>query len=562
MNQRYASRGFAFVKLDYATKLDPETRTIDVTFLVERGPEARFGRITVSGNVSTRDKIVRRELTFSEGDIFNSEALRRSRQKVTNLGFFETVDLVPRPRGDNVIDIDIEVKEKLTGAITFGVGYSSEDKLTGQLRISENNLFGRGHSLALTFEKSPVRANYSLSFTEPSLFDTPWSAGFSIYNTEREYDEYDRKSIGGSLTFGRSLGEYLRSYVRLKHETVTVGNIDARRRHLPASAQEGTATTNSVRLSFVRDTRDNYMNPTRGNRTSLAGEYAGGILGGDNYFTKFEVEHSFYTPLFLGPRGDDPRRIRQHQRLRRSPAARSTRSSTSAASSRCAASRIASVGPKDINGDPTGGTQQLYFNTEIIVPVAPAQGFNLVVFYDTGNAWDVRGPSLDDLRQSAGVGIRWMSPMGPFRLEWGYVLDPQPGEPTVRLGLHDRQLLLVVTAAEKGPSAALPSSRLPAACTQPASVAGSSSALHLDPSEHPLRSIRSVDRVAVHPYCHYGTAAMQKHVLGGGVARRGGLRRRNEVSTMEVRSVRTPQPARRQIVSIFPIFRVRVIITD
>ena len=144
-----------------------------------------------------------------------------------------------------------------------------------------------------------MRANYSLSFTEPSVLDTPWSAGFSIYNTEREYDEYDRKSIGGSLTFGRSLGEYLRAYVRLKHETVTVDNItdDA---GLYLRAQEGTATTNSVRLTLVRDTRDNVMNPTRGNRTSLAGEYAGGILGGDNYFTKFELEHSIYTPLFWG----------------------------------------------------------------------------------------------------------------------------------------------------------------------------------------------------------------------------------------------------------------------
>ena len=425
MNQRYASRGFAFVKLDYTTKLDPATRTIDVTFLVERGQEARFGRISVSGNISTRDKIVRRELTFAEGDVFNSESLRRSRQKVTNLGFFETVDLVPRPRGDNIIDIDIAVKEKLTGAITFGIGYSSEDKITGQLRISENNLFGRGHALALTLEKSPVRANYSLSFTEPSLFDTPWSAGFSLYDTMHEYDEYDRKSIGGSLTFGRSLGEYLRSFVRLKHETVTVDNLktDA---GIYLRSQEGTATTNSVRLTFVRDTRDNYMNPSRGNRTSLAGEYAGGILGGDNSFTKFEAEHSFYTPLFLGLvgmihgeygtiSGFDNHLPPVYEKFYLGGILTMR------------GFQYRSVGPKDIKGEATGGTQELFFNTEIIVPIAPSQGFNLVVFYDTGNAWDARGN--DGLRSSAGVGIRWMSPMGPFRLEWGRVLDPQPGEP-------------------------------------------------------------------------------------------------------------------------------------
>jgi len=425
MNQRYASRGFAFVKLDYTSNLDQDRQTIDVTFLIERGPEARFGRISVSGNVTTRDKIVRRELTFSEGDIFNSEALQRSRQKVTNLGFFETVDIAPHPRGDNFIDINIEVKEKLTGAITFGVGYSSEDKLTGQLRVSENNLFGHGYALALTFEKSPVRANYSLSFTEPSVFDTPWSAGFSIYNTEREYDEYDRKSIGGSLTLGRSIGEYLRSYVRFKHETVDVSNVTPNA-GIYLKAQEGTATTNSMRLTFVRDTRDNYMNPSRGNRTSVAGEYAGGILGGDNYFTKFELEQSFYTPLFWGLvgmihgeygsiAGFDNRLPPVYEKFYLGGILT------------LRGFKYRAVGPQDLKGEPTGGTEQLFFNAEIIVPVAPAQGFNLVMFYDTGNAWDFRG--FDGLRQSAGFGIRWLSPMGPFRLEWGFVLDPQPDEP-------------------------------------------------------------------------------------------------------------------------------------
>ena len=428
VNQRYSSRGYAFVKVDYATKLNPETRSIAVTFLVERGPEARIGRINVTGNVTTRDKVVRRQLTFREGDIFNSEALRRSRQKVMNLGFFETVDLVPRPGENDIIDVDIEVKEKLTGAIQFGLGYSSEDKLTGQLRLSESNFLGNGQNVALALEKSPVRYNYSISFSEPSLFDGPWSAGFALYNTFREYDEYDRKSVGGRMTVGRSLGEYTRGNVTAKHETVTVSDVTPEA-GIYLQSQAGTATTNSLRLTLVRDSRDNYMNPTRGNRTSLAGEYAGGIFGGDNYFTKYELEHSIYVPLFWkvvgmvhGEYGSidgfDGHLPPVYEKfflggiltLRGFP--------------------YRSVGPKDINGEPTGGTKQLYFNSELIVPIVPEQGFAFVVFYDTGNAWDFRGDvALDDLRQSAGAGIRWMSPMGPFRLEWGYILDRQEGEP-------------------------------------------------------------------------------------------------------------------------------------
>jgi outer membrane protein insertion porin family len=428
VSQRYSSRGYAFVKVDYATKLQPETRAINVTFLVERGAEARIGRITVTGNVTTRDKVIRRALTFSEGDVFNSEALRRSRQKVNNLGFFESVELVPHPREESVIDVDIEVKEKLTGAFSFGVGYSTEDKLTGQLRISESNLFGRGQSLNLILERSPVRANYSLTFSEPALLDSRWSLGFSIYNMEREYDEYDRKSIGGKLTVGRSIFEYARASITATHETVTVSNVTPAA-GLYLKSQEGSALTNSLGLNVVRDSRDNYMNPTRGNRTLVSGEYAGGVFGGDNSFRKYEIEHSFYTPLFLGLvgmihgaygsiEGFDGHLPPVYEKfylggiltLRGFP--------------------YRSVGPKDINGESTGGTRQLYFNTEIVVPIAPEQGFNFVVFYDTGNAWDFRGDvSLNDLRQSAGAGIRWMSPMGPFRLEWGYILDRQEGEP-------------------------------------------------------------------------------------------------------------------------------------
>ncbi len=507
MNQRYSSRGFAFVKLDYATRLDQESRTIDVTFLVERGPQARFGRITVSGNVTTLDKIIRRELTFSEGDVFNSEALRRSRQKVTNLGFFETVDVVPRPRGESEIDVDIEVKEKLTGAITFGVGYSSEDKLTGQVRVSENNLFGHGYSLALTFEKSPVRANYSLTFNDPSLFDSRWSAGFSIYNTEREYDEYDRKSIGGSLTFGRSLGEFLRSYVRLKHETVTLSNV-TENAGLYLKAQEGTATTNSVRLTFVRDTRDNFMNPTRGNRTSLSGEYAGGILGGDNYFTKFEIEHSSYVPLFWGLVGmihGEYGKVGIEQGVQRQlMTSRQPITWTAAAIYEkfylggiltMRGFQYRSVGPTDANGEPTGGTQQLYFNAEVIVPLAPTQGFNLVVFYDTGNAWDARGldGSAAERRRRHPLAVA----DGALPARVGPRPRPPAGRAEVRLGLHDRQLLLVVTAAGKGPSAALPprgrlrraAARLGNRCV---------GALHLDPSEQPLRTV-TVDLMQLSP---------------------------------------------------------------
>jgi outer membrane protein insertion porin family len=266
-----------------------------------------------------------------------------------------------------------------------------------------------------------------LTFYEPSIFDGPWSAGFSIYDTVHEYAEYDEKNIGGRLRLGRRLGEYVRGELAVKHETVTVSDID------PGAStyikdQEGTSTTNSIRLSVNRDTRDNFLNPTRGNRTVLSGEFAGGFLGGDNYFTMSELEHSLYVPLFWrfvgmvhgkygrleGFDGHAPP-INEKFFLGGSYTMRGF--------------EFREVGPKDENGDPIGGTEELYFNVELILGILPEQGLNLVAFYDAGNVWeDVGDVSLDDLRKCYGYGVRWMSPLGPMRFEWGYIIDPKPGE--------------------------------------------------------------------------------------------------------------------------------------
>ncbi|HEY6000463.1 MAG TPA: outer membrane protein assembly factor BamA, partial [bacterium] len=432
VNGRYAARGYAFVQVDYTTKVDPETRRIDVAFLVQRGPEARIGRITISGNVSTRDRVIRRELTFAEGDVFNSDELQRSRQKLMNLGalgqpYFEQVDLMPRPRGEDVIDVDIEVKERLTGQLQFGITYSPEDKLMGMLSIAEVNLLGRGQSLQLKVQYSKTRENYAIRFYEPSIHDGPWGAGFALYDEIADYDEYDQKKVGGELRLGRRLGADLRGEVALKHERVNVMNVEADASGY-IKGQAGESTTNSLKLTLARDSRDNIMSPTRGSRTALTGELAGGPFGGDNYFTKTSIEHSIYVPLlwrFVGMAHGGYARLdgfSGHE-------APLSEKYFLGGSYSMRGFEFREVSPRDENGDPIGGTEQLLFNFELILGILPAQGLNAVVFYDTGNVWaDVGDVSLGDLRKDWGYGVRWMSPLGPMRFEWGYIIDPREGE--------------------------------------------------------------------------------------------------------------------------------------
>ena len=428
INQLYTEQGYAYVKVDYSSRLNLEERTIDITLLVDKGEQVHIGRVVITGNLATRDKVIRRNITFKEGDLFNSAELRKSRRKITNLGFFEAVDIIPHPREETVIDIDMELKEKLTGAFSMGFGYSSEDSISGQVRLSETNLFGRGQSTEVMVEYGAVRKNFSVSFGEPAIFDSRYSFGFKVFNMSKEYDEYDRHSLGGRLTLGRSIGEFFRGFLSFKHETVDVSDV-AENASIFIKSQEGEATTNSLQLSLIRDSRDNYFNPTRGNRTVLTGEYAGGFLGGTNYFTKYSAETAQYTPLWwklvfmvrgrVGViSGFDGREPPIYEKF------------YVGGLNSVRGFEPRSIGPKDINGDPIGGYSELIFNTEIIVPIDPAQGLNVVLFFDAGNAWRKNQPiEITDLRTGAGLGIRWLSPMGPFRLEWGWNLKPRGDEP-------------------------------------------------------------------------------------------------------------------------------------
>lgn len=436
LERRYTRRGYAYVRVETSSRLHPDNRTIDITLIVDRGQQARFGRITITGNVTTRDKVIRRELTFTEGDLYDSGALGKSQQKIQNLGFFDTVNINSRPGPEGRIDIDIDVKEHLTGMISLGVGYSTEDRLTGQLKISENNFLGYGQTLALQLEYSPIRKSYALTFTEPAIFDSKNSVSVSIFDLSRDLDTYDRTSIGGRISLGRSLFEYTRGFITLKREKVTVENITADATSY-IRAQEGTLSTNSVRLSLVRDGRDSFFNPTRGNRTAVSGEVGFSGLGGDNSFTKFELEHSYYQPLFwklVGMIHGQYGVVRPYGQTAEPTATRPDQLPIyekyflgGILTLRGFPSR--GVGPLDENGEPKGAYQQLFFNVETIVPLAPEQGLNLVFFFDTGNGWD-KGESvkLGGLRKSAGIGIRWISPIGPFRLEWGKILDRKEGE--------------------------------------------------------------------------------------------------------------------------------------
>ncbi|MDO8746406.1 MAG: outer membrane protein assembly factor BamA, partial [Thermodesulfovibrionales bacterium] len=424
LGEMYSEKGYAVVNVAPDILPDDAVKQVKIIFKIDEGGIYKIGRIDISGNIKTKDKVIRREIRLDEGDTFNSKLLKRSYDMLNNLNFFETVDLQPKPNSeDKLVDIDVKVKEKPTGMLSVGGGYSSVDKFIATADVTQANLFGTGRLIKLKGEFGGRSTSYDLEYRDPWFLDKPLLFGTSVYNTTRKYSVFDRKALGFDVLLGKSLSEYWKTDIRYNLESVTIHNISP-----DASAaikgQEGKKITSSITPAIVRDSRNNFLDPHTGSRNMLYVTYAG--LGGDNFYLKSGVESSWFFPV--------------------------TEATTLALMGRYGhATGIAGKplplyekfyvggiytvrglgwgegGPRDTNGEVIGGTKQIIFNIEYIFPLVSEMKLKGVTFFDAGRAFD-SFKDIADIKYGAGIGFRWFSPIGPLRLEWGHNLNPKPGE--------------------------------------------------------------------------------------------------------------------------------------
>jgi outer membrane protein insertion porin family len=430
LSEIYSDEGYAFIDVSPDIKEDDKAHKVDITYRIVKGKKIRFERIIITGNDKTRDKVIRRELKVIEGGYFSGKKLKRSSQNLHRLGFFEEVEVnTKKGSSDEEMVLDIHVKERPTGMLSFGIGYSSDEHTIGTLQISQNNLFGRGQSLSAKASLSNKATRYTLSFTEPWLFDKPLSAGIDLYDWEYEYDEYIKDSTGGRLKLGFPLGlDFTRGSVIYTYDDAEIRDV------LETASQIikdmiGRNVTSSLTLGISRDSRDRRFNARQGSVNSFTVEYAGGFLGGDNYFTKYMARSAWFFPFFLDsafsiqgrwgytdqrPGGELP--VYEKFRLGGMNTVRGFRYGT-----------ISPIDPT--TGDRIGGEKMMVYNIEFRFPLQKEQGIMGVLFFDAGNVFTAdEDYTFAGIRSSAGAGIRWYSPVGPLRLEWGKNLDPEPGE--------------------------------------------------------------------------------------------------------------------------------------
>ena len=436
---RYDGLARPFASVVPLFNIDQVKKTVAINIDIQEGGEVRIGRINISGNSKTRDKVIRREMRLDEGDLYSKKAIKRSYERINNLNFFETVDITPeRRQQEPVMDLNVKVKEKMTGMLSLGGGYSSVDRLVGIAEITQGNLGGRGQLLKFKTQWGSQHKILMLSFMEPYLFDKPVWGRVDVYRQEQQYDGYLLYSDGFALGVGKSFDEFLSGSIRYSLDNSEVRDITVTPLPLALLQQldnYGTVvTTSALTASLTRDSRDFYLDPKTGSRNTIFVEYAGGPLGGDPSFIKSVADSAWYFPMFWDTVFMARGRIGSIGSLIDKPVPISERFFVGG-SGTVRGFRYGAAGPIDTLGNRVGGTKELIFNLEYNFPLVPAARLKGVLFYDMGRAFDdgLSGKadepnriSLRELRQAWGWGFWWLSPLGPLRFEWGHIIHKKP----------------------------------------------------------------------------------------------------------------------------------------
>ena len=424
----YADQGYARAEVYPETRMRTDGHVIDLTVNIRQNQLVYFDEINITGNTKTRDKVLRRELHVHEQGLYSASNLRRSVQNLYRLDYFEDINIQTVPGdGEDRMNLNIEIEEKPTGSFSFGAGYSAIDKLYVMSAIEERNFLGRGQIVELRGQMGSRTQQFSFSFTEPWLFDIPLSAGITAYRWERDYDEYDRDSRGAQLRFSYPVFDYTRASVSYGYDYSNVSNVTEAYQE---TIEEGIFKTSSITTGLTYDTRNRRINPTEGSRHRISHQFAG--IGGNVGFNKVKLELGRYFPVwwevvfFVNAEGGYVREsggklLPDYEKF------------YLGGINTMRGFDWRGISATDRQGREVGGEQYVLFNAELIFPVISQAGLMGVVFYDTGNVYRASETiELDNLRRSAGFGIRWYSPLGPIRLERGYILDREEGEPSGR----------------------------------------------------------------------------------------------------------------------------------
>lgn len=440
----YAEKGYLRLNIVPEISKDVVSGLISINFKIEEGQQTYIDKIYIDGLQSTKEEVIRREIMVKEGELFNSKKLRRSIEKIYNLGFIDDVKVEPQPGSTpDTVDLVFTITEGRPGMMSAGAGYSSVDQLVGNLQVSHLNLFGRAQRLNLLWEFGQRRKNYEISWTEPWFLKKPMSFGISIYDLTRirEYSTdtsaYNEERQGLEFRLGPRISDVFSLLFSYSYENVIIFNVKEQYKN---EIFEGSKITSSFGSQIVYDSRDNIFDASRGMRHSLSLQIAGwGLLNGDVKYYKPIIRSSMFIPTFWkfvlsfqtvvgyieGIEGYDLDKVKYEKFYVGG------------------AETVRGYGYRMLAPE-NGGRIMFVFNTEYKFPIVQENKRTVLqgaIFYDIGGAWnefkDIKfsiGATKDweeysrwdnMLKHSVGFGIRFTTPVFPIRLDWAWALNPQ-----------------------------------------------------------------------------------------------------------------------------------------
>jgi len=441
-------RGFAFANVVPRVRQNVEERTVDVVFEIVDGDRVFVERIDISGNTATLDRVIRREFDLIEGDAFNATSVRETADRLRGTGYFSEVDVdIQEGSAPDRAVIDAVVEERLTGSVNFGIAYSSASGVGGSVALAESNFLGRGQSVAVEFSTGSDQSVYSLSFTEPRFLDREVAAGFDLYYREvdRETSNYDETNVGFEprVTFPVSDNGTLQLRYRISQDEIDTNNIAS---VSPAIiAEEGSALTSSIGMTYRYDRRNSRAAPTSGYILTFTGDLAG--LGGDAQYLKTTATGRYYKSF----RNDDIVTYIEGEvgaLASDSNGSRITdRFFLGGASFR--GFQSGGFGPRDVDtsgatsvDSALGGNYYAVLRAQASFPLGLPEEAGLFggVFANVGSLWglnettftDARGTyTIDDsaeIRAAVGVSLFWDSPIGALRIDYASAVKTVEGD--------------------------------------------------------------------------------------------------------------------------------------
>ncbi len=448
LTEAVGSLGYAFVDIRPNVKRNKDTKTIDLTFEIQEGPRVYVERINISGNTRTLDKVIRREFRLVEGDAFNAAKLRRSQQRLNNLGFFQKVDVANQPGSapDKTV-IDVAVVEQSTGELSFGAGYSTASGILGDITIHERNLLGRGQDLRLGLSLGTQQTQINLSFTEPYFLDRNVAAGFDVFRIStnaQDQSSYDQSSIGFALRTGYNVSENLRQNLKYTLRTDSITNVPATASSF-VKQQEGKTWTSEIGTQLTYDRRDNRQFATAGYFIRYGIDVGG--LGGTEHYVRNKLDGAYFysiaTDYVLSLSGEVGVVVPITGGLR-------INNRWFVGGDNLRGFAIGGIGPRDLTtNDSLGGKYYGVTSAELSFPLGLPQEFGILgkAFADAGTLWGAEEKSVAALpvspmhpmgvpainvadskaiRASVGLGLQWVSPFGPIRVDYAIPLVKKP----------------------------------------------------------------------------------------------------------------------------------------